>query len=343
MRERDARSLQIKRALVPALKRRSGDTEARQQYRNPASDIRLSDIECESNATRDSAAGTVYVTLRGVDTEQISELIVERDAQREPRPTLVRTVLRQVLAADYATQRHLEISREELQNRDLAPAGPESRQAGPRGPVLFPTMGIPWARSYVTRLLPVQEAVPSPDQDRVLLGQGQNATRASSQRDLVALTLVLAPHGSENPPEASLVGEDHVTDPDVFDVLDAVSGHDLLSGEQATEDRLDPVLLARLVEVDRAEQVAVVGHGQRRHPHPGRLGEQVVDARGPVQHRVLGVDVEMYEAVLHAVPRLLGPSKFRPRRPRSNHDPQAVDHVSTGCGQNYTRVSRLPG
>jgi hypothetical protein len=36
-----------------------------------------------------------------------------------------------------------------------------------------------------------------------------------------------------------------------------------------TDDGLDPVLLAGQVEVDGAEQLAVVGHGQGRHAHAG--------------------------------------------------------------------------
>src|SRR6266511_1698364 len=246
------------------------------------------DTERESNTSGYSATEALYVALRGVDTEHIAEVIVERDPQGEPGPSLIRAVLREIPAADCATQRHLEIGREEFQNRDLAPVGPQSRQARPRGPTLFSTMSVPWPSCYIARLLPIQKAISRSDQDGVLLGEDRSTTRAS--------------------------------------------------GEQATEDRLDPVPLAGLVEVDRAEQLAVVGHGQRRHPHAGRLGEQVVHTCGSVQHRVLGVDVEMYEAVRHAVPRRLDPSKTLTRVARGRC-PQAVDQFSTRCGQNYTRVS----
>jgi hypothetical protein len=53
------------------------------------------------------------------------------------------------------------------------------------------------------------------------------------------------------------------------------------------------------VEVERAEQVAVVGHRQRRHAEPSGLGEQVLQPGRPVQHRVLGVHVQVHERVGH--------------------------------------------
>src|SRR6266498_752837 len=103
--------------------------------------------------------------------------------------------------ADCATQRHLEIGREEFQNRDLAPVGPQSRQARPRGPTLFSTMSVPWPSCYIARLLPIQKAISRSDQDGVLLGEDQSTTRASCERNLVSLALVFASHGSENPSE----------------------------------------------------------------------------------------------------------------------------------------------
>src|SRR6266498_2419596 len=257
------------------------------------------DTERESNTSGYSATEALYVALRGVDTEHIAEVIVERDPQGEPGPSLIRAVLREIPAADCATQRHLEIGREEFQNRDLAPVGPQSRQARPRGPTLFSTMSVPWPSCYIARLLPIQKAISRSDQDGVLLGEDQSTTRASCERNLVSLALVFASHGSENPSEVSLVGEDHLTDPNVFDVLDSVSGDDLLSGEQATEDRLDPVPLAGLVEVDRAEQLAVVGHGQRRHPHAGPGGRRPSHQSTPP----------------HCRPRSCAPTAASPLRP----------------------------
>ena len=63
------------------------------------------------------------------------------------------------------------------------------------------------------------------------------------------------------------------------------------------DDRLDAVRLGLAPELVGAEDVAVVGHRQRRHPHPGRLGEQGVQPRRTVEHRELGVGVQVDETV----------------------------------------------
>ncbi len=61
----------------------------------------------------------------------------------------------------------------------------------------------------------------------------------------------------------------------------------------AADDRLDAVLAARLVELDRAVHDAVVGEPERRLLElRGALGERLDLARA-VEQRVLGVDVEM--------------------------------------------------
>ena len=61
-------------------------------------------------------------------------------------------------------------------------------------------------------------------------------------------------------------------------------------------DRLDAVLLARLVVLDRPVHHPVVREAERRLAKRGRtLGERV-DRTRAVEHRVLGVDVEMGEA-----------------------------------------------
>ncbi len=65
----------------------------------------------------------------------------------------------------------------------------------------------------------------------------------------------------------------------------------------AADDRLDPGLLRLLVELDGAEEVAMVGHGDRRHAELARLAHDLRDAVGPVQHGVLRVQVEMDERV----------------------------------------------
>ena len=53
------------------------------------------------------------------------------------------------------------------------------------------------------------------------------------------------------------------------------------------------------VEVQDAVHVAVVGDADGRLAVPGRLGHDVADPGGPVEHRVLGVHVQVHERVAH--------------------------------------------
>ncbi len=66
------------------------------------------------------------------------------------------------------------------------------------------------------------------------------------------------------------------------------------------DDRLDAELLGDVVELAGAVHVSVVGHAHGRHPQPFGLLEQRSDLRGTVEHRVLGVGVQMNERVSHA-------------------------------------------
>src|SRR5699024_7038672 len=63
------------------------------------------------------------------------------------------------------------------------------------------------------------------------------------------------------------------------------------------DDRLDAGVLRGPVELVGAEEVAVIrdGHGLLALAH--RLVDEPVDLRGPVQQRVVGVDVEVDEVV----------------------------------------------
>ena len=63
----------------------------------------------------------------------------------------------------------------------------------------------------------------------------------------------------------------------------------------AAEDRLHPVVLGLLVEVERAEQVAVVGDGHRLHAALEHLREQVVEADGAVEQAILRVQMQVRE------------------------------------------------
>ena len=63
----------------------------------------------------------------------------------------------------------------------------------------------------------------------------------------------------------------------------------------AADERLDPLLLRVLVELDGAGERAVVGERDGRHLELGRAGGEVRDPAGPVEDRELGVDVEVDE------------------------------------------------
>ena len=63
----------------------------------------------------------------------------------------------------------------------------------------------------------------------------------------------------------------------------------------AAEDRLHPVGLGLLVEVEGAEQVAVVGHRDRLHAALEHLGEQVVQPNRAVEKAILRVQMQMGE------------------------------------------------
>ena len=73
----------------------------------------------------------------------------------------------------------------------------------------------------------------------------------------------------------------------------------------AAEQRLDALLPRLAVELDGAGQAPVVGERDRRHLQLGRPRRQLRDAAGPVEDRVLRVDVEVDE-LGHARQGILG-------------------------------------
>ena len=76
--------------------------------------------------------------------------------------------------------------------------------------------------------------------------------------------------------------------------------------EFATDDRLHPGLGARPRDVHRAEQVAGIGDGDRRHRIFAAQGGERVRGDRPLRQRIGGVDPEMNEiGVGHAAPRRL--------------------------------------
>ena len=70
--------------------------------------------------------------------------------------------------------------------------------------------------------------------------------------------------------------------------------------ELAAEDRLDAGLLGGEIEIDRAEEVAVVGERDRRKLELLRLRDELLELGGAIEQAVLGMDVQMDElAMLH--------------------------------------------
>ncbi|CAH0323026.1 hypothetical protein SRABI128_04982 [Microbacterium sp. Bi128] len=64
------------------------------------------------------------------------------------------------------------------------------------------------------------------------------------------------------------------------------------------DDGSDALVCCALPEVEGAEQVAVVRRGEGRHAEPFGFVEQLTEPGGTVQHRVLGVVVEMDKRVV---------------------------------------------
>src|SRR3989441_12722618 len=91
--------------------------------------------------------------------------------------------------------------------------------------------------------------------------------------------------------------------------------------ELAAQDRLDAGLLGGQVEVDGAEEVAVIGERQRRELELLRALDELLELRRAVEQAVLGMDGQVDElAVLHQVAatpvRWCSAASRRRRRPR---------------------------
>jgi hypothetical protein len=105
----------------------------------------------------------------------------------------------------------------------------------------------------------------------------------------------------------------------VADVVDEV-------GLEA-QDRLDPVLLAGLVELERPVHDAVVGQAQCGLPELGRPRRECVDPARAVQQRVLGVDVQVDGGRRHG-PTILdrgADGAARPQQPTSQRPRNGLD------------------
>ena len=66
------------------------------------------------------------------------------------------------------------------------------------------------------------------------------------------------------------------------------------------ENRLHIVFARRFIKLDRAVQISVVRHGQRRHAQLRCARGNVLALHRPVQRRVLGVQMQMNKRLSHA-------------------------------------------
>ena len=69
----------------------------------------------------------------------------------------------------------------------------------------------------------------------------------------------------------------------------------------AADHGVDAFGLGVIVELDGAEEVAVIGHGDGGHFLLGDDFHQLRDFAGAVEQRVVGVAVKMNERVRHAI------------------------------------------
>ena len=63
----------------------------------------------------------------------------------------------------------------------------------------------------------------------------------------------------------------------------------------AAEDRLYLYLLCRLIELNRPEEISVVGESDGRHLKGGRLLDQLLHSDRSIQQRILAMDMEVNE------------------------------------------------
>ena len=110
------------------------------------------------------------------------------------------------------------------------------------------------------------------------------------------------------------------------------------------DDRLDPDVGGGVVELAGTEHVSVVGHTDRGHLQALGLGQHGTDLGGAVQHRILGVVVQMYEraAGTHR------PVSLEPSADTSPAPAPGVWEVSGSSrravpGVSFQRVSCAPG
>src|SRR5215471_16628182 len=65
--------------------------------------------------------------------------------------------------------------------------------------------------------------------------------------------------------------------------------------ELTADNRLHASLVRRIHEMHRAEDVAVVGHGNGGHSELVDVLDQLLDVASAIEHGVVGVQMQMYE------------------------------------------------
>jgi hypothetical protein len=111
----------------------------------------------------------------------------------------------------------------------------------------------------------------------------------------------------------------------------------------AADDRLDPVALRLAVERDGSGERAMVGERHRRHLEARGLLAECRDPAGPVEDRILGVDVQVNERGTHGSAIVLaGPDgSIAPDAPRRHPLPcgEAAPRTGDDAGVRATRGS----
>ena len=63
----------------------------------------------------------------------------------------------------------------------------------------------------------------------------------------------------------------------------------------AADDRLDPRFIGGVHEMDRAKNVAMIGHGDRGHAQFFHALDEFLHVAGAVEHGVIGMEVQVNE------------------------------------------------
>ena len=91
------------------------------------------------------------------------------------------------------------------------------------------------------------------------------------------------------------------------------------------QHRVDAGVAGSLVEREDAVHVAVIGDADRGLSVGRRRGDDLLDPRGPVEHRVLGVEVQVREGTAHRSATTLAPALLATRLPRTPTERTVTD------------------